>query len=204
MSRPIRALVFDVGQVIVRVDAERTAGELGARAGLSAQEVLDRIAADPAMREWQEGHLTPGQWHRHVAGLLGIKLTFDEFCSIWSGALDPEPILEDSLFAALAERASLVLLSNTDPLHVACLEENFQFPRHFPARIYSCTLGACKPQDTVYREAIAQAGAAPEEILCIDDVPEFVEAACRAGMAGHRFETRETLFAELRSRGLLD
>ncbi len=114
-----------------------------------------------------------------------------------------ETILDDELFAKLAERYGLALLSNTDPIHVAYLESHFSFFRHFPARIYSCRVGVCKPDAAIYRRAAAAAGVRADEILYIDDIAEYIEAGRRAGMDVHLFRSAESLKEDLRNRGLL-
>ena len=100
----------------------------------------------------------------------------------------PEPILQESLFANLAARCKLAVLSNTDPLHSAVLEAEFSFLRHFPARIYSWRVGASKPSAAIYQAALDALGVDASEALYIDDIPDYVEAARAIGMDAIRFE----------------
>jgi putative hydrolase of the HAD superfamily len=198
-----RALIFDIGRVIVRVDISRALTALGAGAHLSAEQVWSAIQSDPRMRDFQEGRLSSHQWHEHLARRFGLKLSFEQFCAIWNSALDSTTLLGQDLFAELAGRHRLLLLSNTDPIHVAHLETNFRFPRHFHARIYSCVAGVSKPDPAIYRQAIRAAGASPDEILYIDDAGEYVEAGQRAGLETIQFRGAEQLLSEFRRRGIL-
>ena len=202
-ARATRALIFDVGRVIVRVDVTRGLATLGASAGLAAEAVWRAIQGDPQWPDWQEGRIAPGDWHQHLARRFRATLSFEEFCAAWNSALDPQTLLGDAFFAQVAQRHRLLLLSNTDPLHVAHLEANFGFVKHFPARVYSCTAGVSKPDAAIYRRAIQEAGCLPEQILYMDDVADYVEAARRAGMQGLVFEGPEALTSELRRRGIL-
>jgi FMN phosphatase YigB (HAD superfamily) len=52
------------------------------------------------------------------------------------------------------------------------MEAGFSFLRHFPARVYSCSVGCRKTSAAIYRQAVSRARVAPEHILYIDDVPE--------------------------------
>ena len=198
-----RALVFDIGRVIVRVDIKRAMATLGTGADLPAEQVWSAIQGDPRWQDWQEGRIAPGDWHAHLSRRLGFGLTFEEFCMAWNSALDPVPILGEELFAELGARYRLVLLSNTDPLHVAHLEQTFRFPLHFPARVYSCAVGASKPDPAVYRRTVQEAGAPPAQILYIDDAAEYVEAGRCAGLQGLLFEGPAQLLGELRRSGIL-
>ena len=198
-----RALLFDIGRVIVRVDVNRALGTLGAAAGLSAAEVWAAIQADPRWRDWQEGRIEPRHWHVHLAQRFGVSLSFEEFCAVWNGSLDPETVLQEDLFGRLAARYRLGLLSNTDPIHVAHLEAHFSFVRHFAARVYSCRAGACKPDRAIYGRAIEELGVPADQVLYTDDSPEYAEAGRQAGMQAIVFEGAEQLLGELRQRGIV-
>ena len=198
-----RALLFDIGRVIVRVNVERALSIFGAGAGLTAGQVWSAIQTDPRFREWQEGRIEPREWHRQMSRRFGVSLSFEEFCAAWNSSLDPQTILGEDVFAALAARYCLGLLSNTDPLHVGHMEAHFGFMRHFPFRVYSCTAGASKPHPAIYERAMVASGVPPELILYVDDVPEYVEAGRRAGMQALLFESAEQLLDEFRRRSIL-
>ncbi len=199
----IQALIFDIGQVIVRVHFERAVEALAGNAGVLPTRVRATMEGNARLRDFQEGRITEFAWYKWLSAELGLSLDFEGFCNVWNSALDNEPILDEDLFARLATRYRLVLLSNTDPIHAVHLEARFGFPRHFAARVYSFTVGASKPSPAIYRHAIAQAGVEPHSILYVDDSPEYVEAGRRAGIEAHRFENSSALLAELRARKLL-
>lgn len=210
---PPKAVIFDIGRVIVRLDLKRALeplgaaspnrGNSGAAAGLTPEEIWSAILADPRWVDWQEGRMTPRAWHEHLTGRLHITLGFEEFCTAWIRALDPQTILSDELFETLSVRSRLGLLSNTDPIHAAHLERHFSFVRHFPARIYSNAVGASKPSPAIYHAALRALAVAPPEALYIDDIEEYAEAARQLGMDAIRFENPTQLHAELARRGLL-
>ncbi len=204
MTEPvIQALVFDIGRVIVRVNVKRALATLGTDAGLSPEQVWEAIQTDPRWQDWQEGRVQPQEWHEHLARRFRFGLTFEQFCGAWNSALDPETILEEGLFRRLAQRHRLVLLSNTDPIHVAHMEAHFTFVRHFAGRVYSCRVGTSKPAAAIYRKAIEQAAASPERTLYVDDVQEYVEAARRVGLQAVLFQGPGQLLIDLRERRIL-
>lgn len=206
-----KAVIFDIGRVIVRLDLKRAMAPLAAAirgdASQSAkqpspEEIWELIRADQYWHAWQEGRMSPAEWHRHLTERLNLPLTFEEFRDTWNLVLDPEPILGEDLFLRLSGRCRLALLSNTDPIHVECLERCFRFSRHFPVRIYSCEIGASKPSPAIYRAALDSLGVSPHEALYIDDIEEFVGAAHLMGMDAIHFETGDSLELELRRRRL--
>lgn len=202
-DRSTRALIFDIGRVIVRVDLSRAMHALGASGDASAEQVWAAIQADPLWPDWQEGRVAPREWHAHLARRFRLPLSFDEFCEVWSSCLAPETILEQSLFEKLGRRYRLGLLSNTDAIHVAHMEATFGFLSHFPARVYSCFVGSSKPNPAIYRHAVAEVGVPAGQILYIDDEPRYVQAGQQAGMQAILFEGPGKLQTELGRRGIL-
>jgi putative hydrolase of the HAD superfamily len=112
------------------------------------------------------------------------------------------PIHNDAFFEKLSKRHRLALLSNTDHIHVRHLESTYSFFVFFPARIYSCSVGASKPNPLVYREALRAVKVRAEEALYIDDVAAYVEAAQRLGMSGIQFKSPSQLTSDLKSLGV--
>lgn len=197
-----RAVIFDVGRVIIRVDLSRSMGALGKRQGLSHLQVLRELEADPRWPDWQEGRMTPREWHAHIAAKLHFSYSFEEFCAIWNSVLGPETILPDLLFERLAAKCRLALLSNTDPIHVAHFETAYPFAHHFPVRVYSCRVGASKPSPLIFHRVLREVGAMPDEAMFIDDMRENVLAAASLGINAFHFTSADELLAEFARIGL--
>lgn len=209
---PPKAIIFDIGRVIVRVNLSRLLEPLaavlprsnaGASERLSPQQMWRVIESDPRWTDWQEGRMSPHEWHEYLAGRLGVSIGFGEFCQAWNHALDPDLILEESLFETLGRRHKLALLSNTDPLHSAYMESCFPFVRHFPVRVYSWRIGAAKPTPAIYLAALEAVNVLASEALYIDDIAQYVTAARELGLDAIHFESPEQLREELSRRSLL-
>lgn len=205
MSRPLppAAIVFDIGSVIVRVDPRRVLSILHSNKMDSPEKIWATIQRDPLWKDWQEGRLAPQVWCAHLTHRFNFRVSFDQFREAWTSVILPDPILSNHLFARLSRHCRLVLLSNTDPIHVAFLESHFTFFRYFSARIYSCSVGASKPEPKIYQAAIHATGATPARILYIDDVLPYVRAGRRMGLDAIQFASPRQLNAALRLRSLL-
>jgi putative hydrolase of the HAD superfamily len=202
MSRaPLRAVIFDIGRVLVKVDVARATAGLSEGLSLSPEELWRAIQTDPRWNDWQEGRISPHDWHLHVAKRLGSPLNFEEFRDRWSRSLDPEPLQSDDLFVTLKRSKRLALLSNTDPIHVAHLEATYGFFRLFPppVRIYSCSIGASKPSPVVFQAALKAVKSKAGEAVFIDDILEYVEAARSLGFYGIHYQSPSQLRSELRT-----
>ncbi len=201
-SRKFRAIIFDIGRVLIRIDISRAMGGLAKGHSLSPQEIWSALEKDPRWPDWQEGRIPPRDWHMHVNQRLCGSLTFEQFTETWNRALDPNPIQDNSFLKKLAQSYRLALLSNTDPMHVAHMESAFDFFQFFTARVYSCSVGASKPDPLVYRQALKACQVQAEEAVYIDDVAAYAEAAQRLGMTGIVFQSPEQLRAQLRQVGV--
>src|SRR6267143_1040760 len=120
----LRAVIFDIGRVLIRVDIQRVKSALAQGLPFTPEELWSAIEKDPRWPDWQEGRIS---------------------------ARDRDPIHKTSLFAGLSKSYRLGLLSNTDPIHVEKLESTYDFFAHFPktVRTYSCSVGASKPDPLI-------------------------------------------------------
>jgi glucose-1-phosphatase len=200
----LKAIIFDIGRVLVRVDVGRAMKELGSGVSLSPAELWSAIEKDPRWQDWQEGRMSPRDWYLQLGRRLGVALSFEQFEHAWNLVLDPDPIQDDSLFETLAKNHRLALLSNTDPIHVSFLESTYSFFRYFPKpnRIYSCAHAASKPNPILYLAALKACKARAEQAVYIDDVEAYVDAAKSLGMFGIHYQSTDGLKRELRALGV--
>jgi glucose-1-phosphatase len=199
-----RAIIFDIGRVLVRVDIRQAQRNLANGLKLTPEELWSAIEKDPRWHDWQTGRMSARDWHLNLCQRLGITLSFEEFTEAWNSALDPNPIHPDSLFQQLGKSYRLGLLSNTDPIHVAFLEKTYSFFEYFPkpVRIYSCSVGASKPDPRIFGAALRACKVSANQAVYIDDIPAFVQAAQALGCAGIPFRHPEDLRKQLAALGI--
>ena len=202
LEKPPRAVIFDVGRVIIPIDLSRSFAAFGRHDGLTHLQVLRELEADARWPDWQEGRMAPRDWHAHLAKKLQFSYGYEEFCAQWNSILDSNTILPEALFERLAQHCRIALLSNTDPIHSAHIEANFPFVRHFPTRVYSCRVGSSKPSPAIYYHALREVSAMPDETLFIDDVHENAYAAARLGINAFHFTSADELLDEFSHLGL--
>jgi len=202
-SQKFQAIIFDIGRVLVRVDVARAMQDLARGISLSPQEIWTAIEKDPRWQDWQEGRISPRDWHLHLSKRLGGSLTFEQFTEAWNRALDPQPLQDNSLFESLRKDYRIGLLSNTDPIHVAHLEATFDFFRYFPksVRTYSCVVGSSKPSPLIFRDALKSLRARAENAIFIDDIEAYVAAARSLGLYGVQYQNPAQLRTDLNSLG---
>jgi glucose-1-phosphatase len=198
----IKSIIFDLGKVLIAFDFTRGYAGMERFCGYPAAEIPLRLASTDLVRRFESGLVESEDFVAELSRTLDLRITYDQFCEIWTSIFLPEPLLPESLIEGLSRRYRLILLSNTNAIHFRMLEQAYPMLRHFHDKVLSYRVGAMKPSPAIYHEAIARAHCRPEECFFTDDIAEYVAAARREGMDAVRFESREQIERELLARGI--
>ena len=117
-------------------------------------------------------------------------VSLDALHEIWGAVVSWRPWVN-----ALLARVSVPygVLSTIDPIHAATLGP---LPGASPV-VYSCDIGAVKPDPAAFVEAARQCPVAPEQVRYVDDLPENVRAARDAGFNAYQVTDEASLRAAL-------
>jgi len=199
-----RAVLLDLGNVIVGLDMDRVYRATAAVSPFSVAEIPSRIRAAALYEPYERGEMSSEEFHRRFCEALQINVVgFAEFCRLWGDMFQPTPLLSSELLEGLSARCRLVLVSNTNDLHFRWIRQHYPLLEHFHEYVLSYQVGAMKPSVEIYREAIRRAGCQPAECFFADDVAENVEGARRVGIDALLFSGEEQLKKELARRGLV-
>ena len=198
----IRALLFDLGNVLVGFDFARGYRAIEGITALPPKEIQQTIDRSGLVVPYERGEISSEDFVSQLSDALGLQLSYQEFCGLWSAIFLPDPLLPEALLASLRRRYRMVLISNTNHIHYQAIEDAYPVVRHFDARVLSFRVGAAKPSRLIYEEAVRQAQCRPEECFFTDDMPEFVEAARAYGIDAVQFHGRAQLEQDLRERGI--
>jgi glucose-1-phosphatase len=207
VSSIVELLLFDLGNVIVRVSHSAMAKALAARSNdprfRDPQYVLALAFGDdkgPAV-DFDKGSLSADAFYRFVADRLDLSLSFEEFADCWSTGFE-ENLAVTALIRRLQGRYRLMLLSNTNELHYHHLKPRLPVLSLMERTFLSFQLGMRKPDRALYERVIKAAGVKPEHIVYIDDIAAYTLAAADLGMQTITFESAGQLERALRERGI--
>ena len=134
--------------------------------------------------------------------MFDLDISYDTFQSIWSGMFS----LNDPVRAVLTNLKRngyrLILLSNTNELHLDYIRENFKVIEVFDDLILSYKLGYSKPHREIFEEALRRANSPPKDCVYIDDIEEFCKAAEKLGINSIVYRSPEQLIADLKELGV--
>ncbi len=199
----IKAVLLDLGNVIVPVDFSRCHEALAGVCPYPSSEIPRRIGATGLVPRFESGQVSPEYFVQQVSQALQMKVSYPEFWELWSSIFLPETLIPEGMLEGLRRRQRLLLLSNTNAAHFSMVRERYPLLRHFDDCVLSYEVGALKPSPRIYQEAIARAGCGAEECFFTDDIASNVEAARREGIDAVQFRSLDQFEDELRSRGIV-
>jgi FMN phosphatase YigB (HAD superfamily) len=174
-----KAVVFDLGKVLVDFDYGIAARALAARARISPEEVKKLIDQSDLLTAYETGGLATDHFYKKVCDGSGFCGDLTEFGRCFGDIFTPiEPMID--LHAQIRKTGlPTYIFSNTNELAVAHIKRTFPFFSNFDDYIYSFEEGALKPDAKIYAALERRTGRKGPEILYIDDRPENIEAGAR-------------------------
>jgi putative hydrolase of the HAD superfamily len=198
-----KAILFDLGKVLIHFDFRRGYRALEGLCPYAADEIPRRLAATGLVQQFETGLVEPREFVDQMCRILDLRVDYDQFSIIWS-SIFTDILIPESLLEGLSKRYRLVLLSNTNALHFEMIRGTYgHLLRHFDDLVLSYEVRAMKPQPEIFQAAIQSAGCRPEECFYTDDIAAYVAAARGMGIDGVQFESRAQIEGEMRGRGIV-
>jgi FMN phosphatase YigB (HAD superfamily) len=193
----IRAVLFDLGGVLLPFDRERRIAALVERTGASAEAARAFMALDLHHR-LELGEATELDVAAEFAAFFGLRVSPQEAADLLCSVFEAPNHELWALAARLRRRAAVGGFSDNPSLVVQVFPDDAFLEPLF----LSCEIGACKPSDASFEVVEAALGVAAQQILLIDDTLANVEAARARGWDAIHFTANAALMAELAQRGL--
>ena len=190
-------ILFDLGGVLVEL-REAPVRELLCHDGMDPVALVQIWGNAPAVREFETGRIGFETYYRSMRDALGVAMdeaTFREAHARFLG--DPFPGVME-LVAAVRRRFRTALLSNTNAVHVAQLNERSGILQQLDQLFLSHQTGHYKPEPAAYTHVVESLGIPAETILFLDDKPGNITAARAAGMRAEVTAGPEALRERLR------
>lgn len=198
-----RAVIFDVGNVLVRWDPRNLY-----RKHFSNPDELEfflREIATPAWnleqdrgRSFADAVALLTRDHPEYAPL--IELYDSHWVETLGGAIDGTVEVLEALHA---KGTPLYAITNFSAEKWPIFREKYPFTRHFLDVVVSGQEGLIKPDRQIYEMALSRFELAANEAFFIDDSLANVEGARAVGIRSHHFTGPDELRADLSEHGLL-
>ena len=173
----IKNIIFDFGDVFLDLDKAATRRELEALeiSGFSSEMMEKNL-------QYEKGLITSEEFISSYCDSFP-QLTAEKFTNSWNAILLKFPEHRLRFLQELSEenKYKLILLSNTNDIHIEWVKQNVgffvDFKNCFDAFYLSQEINLRKPDKSIYEFVLKQHDLKPEETLFIDDTPENTAAA---------------------------
>jgi len=178
-----RALLLDLGNVVLQVDFRRTFNYWAQRANVPVEQLYARWQLDTAYEQHETGAIDFATYIRALSSRLGIDLPLQHWHAGWNDLFVGPYQLVQARLPALSREVALFAFTNTNPTHHETWSTRYpEAIRHFRNIYVSSEIGQRKPDVGAYRYVAADMGYRPEDIVFVDDTEENVRGARAAGM----------------------
>ena len=192
-----RAVLFDLGGVLLPFDRERRVAVIAERTGKPAEAVRGFMASD-IHRRMDSGEANEFDLAAALSEFAGGRIDAVEACDLIASVFEPPNGELWDLVDALRARAVVGGFSDNPGL------VRQVFPPHtfLEPLFLSCEIGACKPSPEAFAAVEAGLGLPAGEILLIDDTAANIAAARMRGWDAILFTSNAALLSDLSQRGL--
>ena len=177
----VRAVVFDLGKVLVDFDYGIAARTLARQSTAPADDIRTVIDQSPLLLRYESAQMTTRQFFDVVREEIGFGGSFGEFAAAFGNIFTEVPAMTQLQRELGSRRMPTSVLSNTNEIAVGHIRRSFSFFANFTDYILSYEQGVLKQHERIYEITEERSGCREQEILFLDDKPENVEAAARRG-----------------------
>ncbi|QEU89630.1 HAD family hydrolase [Streptomyces kanamyceticus] len=182
-------LLFDMFGVIARHQSQDGKDRLAALADVPETAFWDAYWG--LRQPYDRGDVTGPAYWRRVADALGTHVDERRIARLVEADIASWSAVDETMVALIEELAAagrpIALLSNIPEELTAHYEERHSWLKRFQVRAFSCRIGHAKPEPGAYLWCLEALGAAPDDVLFIDDREENIRAAEAVGLRGHLF-----------------
>lgn len=196
----IKAIVFDIGNVLIDISYDTTVQRFQELSDLDFKKILGYHQQSDFFNQYERGEISTTDFLNLLKKYLRQDVSEVQIKEAWNSMLVAYPAEKIELLKRLKKQFKLYALSNINELHVAEMNDKVNqlfgisaFSQLFDKAIYSNEVGMRKPEPRIYTYLIKETGLNPNEILFIDDKLENIECAKLQGIQVVHLTEREML-----------
>lgn len=195
----IKAVIFDMGGVILRTENKTSRAELAARYGMTYDEMDAFVFHSDTASAATEGQITEDQHWQDVARRLNLSpQELPAFiAAFWGGDVIDRDL--HRFIGGLRPRYRTALLSNAWSGARQAMEEKYHVLDVFDITVFSYEVHLAKPSPAIFQLVLDRLGVEPRQAIFVDDFLSNVEAARALGIHGVHFRNSAQARAEILS-----
>lgn len=195
----IKAVVFDFGNVIAKVDADIFLERIKGLTSKSKSEISDFIyGSSDLIKRSETGLISTVEFCEEIMEFCDLNVSEEEFICLFTK--DKLTVIEGmfDLIRSLKKNYKLAVLSNTKDIDYSNGLGIFPEKELFDEIVLSHEIKVMKPDKKIYLETIKRLDVLPKESIYIDDIFDYVEAARNLEMKAIQYKDIDQLKADLK------
>lgn len=187
MGGKIKNLIFDMGGVLIDLDRDACVAAFRKIGYPEADKLLDNYAPKGAFRELEIGNCSPEEFYAYVQNRIDRDVAPEQIENAFLKFLKRLPGYKLDMLLGLRKRFNVYMLSNTNPIMMPYIRENFftqcglAFEDYFDRAFLSFEMKSMKPDADIFLRMMSDGRINPEESLLIDDGQANIDTARRLG-----------------------
>jgi putative hydrolase of the HAD superfamily len=180
---PVRALLFDLGGVLIDIDFDRAFALWASISALSREEIKRRFRFDEPYQLHERGVLSAAEYFAHLRTSLLLRGDTEQIAKGWNSIFVSE-IMETRRVVEVARKVlPCYAFTNSNPTHQAFWTSKFPLVvACFDHVFVSSEIGLRKPDCEAFRHISETLAAPAGSIMFFDDLLENVNGASAAGL----------------------
>ena len=174
-----KLILFDLGGVLIEVRTETLRNFCAP--GLSDAAIWEIWLTCDAVHQYESGKISELEFAAGVLTRFGSKMSHQEFLdsfAAWPVGFFPGVIEQ---LQRLRKKYRLAYLSNSNPVHYARFQKEWNLNAYFDDNFASHLMGFAKPDPKIFLAVLNSLPFKPSEILFLDDNRLNIEAAQTLG-----------------------
>ncbi|MFT3740975.1 MAG: HAD family phosphatase [Breznakibacter sp.] len=192
MEDGIRNIIFDLGNVVIDIDPQRTIDRFNEIGFQNVEAFLGHSRSMGFMADFQVGRMTERNFFDEVRRCAELSISDDLIKDAWNAMLLDYDVARVKKLMELKLSYRIFLFSNTNVTHFHNFADRVPLVGHmsnlFEKTFYSHEIGLAKPEPKAYKQVMELANINAGETIFFDDLPENVEAALTVGLKARLVE----------------
>ena len=197
----INTFIFDLGGVIIDLDEKDSYNNLSKIVGLPLSEMQSVVSHSVIFGQHEKGLISNDVFRKEINDLFQCNLSDNQIDIAWNAMLKNIPIERLELLLALRKNYKVLILSNTNSIHIKRFNEILMSVSgknsldYFADYVFfSHELHMSKPDVEIYEEVLKRSNSQASESIFMDDKLENLESAASLGISTFHVTAPDKIF----------
>lgn len=199
MDKRLKTLVFDLGGVILDLAVDQTVAAFANLAGMSKEKATQIFHTSPEFNLYEKGGMTDQEFRNFLRGAYTPKASDQQIDDAWNQMLRGIPAVKLLLLDNLRQKYNVLLLSNTNEIHLTYINEKLlpggvkSLDQYFHKAYYSHRMLKRKPDPEIFEQVLHENNLVASETLFLDDNLMNIKGAESVGIKTVHVESPDVI-----------